>query len=203
MSLTRAEVIVRQLDRDEADHMRAEIVRLLLSQTIAGLRHELDPAAWANGGWNELAAFVDALCGTGAHPALTEWAATQAKAGRPAPSNRESYARRLVVLMCAALERAGLNRRNARRFAVAELAGAGLFVGISAKTIERWQEKAPLGPDEELLTATGFATAGGEPRRLGLYFIGLIHLTLNPTATIVDEESARKTRDYIGHFVVG
>lgn len=101
--------------------------------------------------------------------------------------------------MCEALERAGLNRRAARKFAVKELKGTGLFDDtITHRTVEHWQEELlPLMPGDELLTATGYATAGGEPRRLAIYFIGLCHLALNPTAAVI-RESSQELGGYIG-----
>jgi putative DNA-invertase from lambdoid prophage Rac len=44
------------------------------------------------------------------HPALTEWETTKDGAGRRLPSTREQYARRLALLLCVALERAGMRR---------------------------------------------------------------------------------------------
>ena len=200
----RTSFAIRKVDSVEADAIRARIVRHLLQRTIEGLKAELDAATWITAGWSELESFVDALCNNGAHPAINECVAGRANGGRPAPSTRELNARRLVVLFCESLERAGLNRRASRRFAVKELNNAGLFNGtISPKIIEYWQGKElPLAPDAELLCATGFAAAGGEPSRLAIYFIGLCHLALNPTAVAVPE-SSQELGDYIGRFEVG
>ena len=104
-------VAVRQLGKEEAD---ATIVHYLLRRVVTDLKARLDPASFLNCGWNELEAFVDALLGGGMHPALTEWETTKDGAGRPLPSTREQYARRLALLLCVALERAGMRRWAAR-----------------------------------------------------------------------------------------
>jgi hypothetical protein len=191
--------VAREISREEANQTRAEIVRHLLQQTVAGLKAKLDPAAWVNAGWPELEAFVEALCSGGMHPALWEWEA--AKGGHPAPSSRERYARHLVVLLCKALERAKLNKRAARKFAAQELAAARVFDSApSHRTIEYWQAEEPeLTHGDEMLIATGFAVAGGQPQRLAIYFVGLCHLTLNPTAAVV-RESSGKGMGYLGNL---
>jgi hypothetical protein len=196
--------VARHVDGVEGDKMRADIVRLLLQQTVSGLKTQLDPATWVSAGWVELEAFVDALCGRGIHPALAEWTATRANGGRPEPSTRESYARRLVVLFCEALQRTGLNGRAARRFAAKELGAAGLFGGtLSPRMIEHWREQVlPLTPSDELLAATGFAAAGGQPHRIAIYFVGLCHLTWNATTTVV-REGTQEPPGYIGCREVG
>lgn len=183
--------IAREIGREEADKTRAEIVRHLLRQTVAGLKAELDPAAWVNAGWAEMEAFTEALCSGGMHPALLEWEA--AKGGHPAPLTRERYARHLVVLLCEGLERAKLNKRAARKFAAGELATARVFDSApSHRTIEYWQEQEPeLTHGDEMLIATGFASSNGDPQRLAIYFIGLCHLTLNPTAVAFRESSGK------------
>jgi len=194
----RTTYVVRKLDGVEADKTRADVVRLLLRRMIDGLKAKLDPASWVNGGWAELEAFTEALCGDGIHPALQECAT---KGGRPAPLSRERYARRLVVLLCESLERAGLSKRAAREFAAQELAAAGVFESApSCRTIEYWQQNEPvLAPGDELLVATGFAATGGEPAKLAIYFVGLCHLALNPTAVAVREGSGKRG-DYLANF---
>jgi hypothetical protein len=193
---------VREVDREQADKTRAEIVRYLLQQTIARLKTELDPASWVNTGWAELESFIEALHSGGLHAALQEWEA--AKGGHPKPLSRERYARHLVVLLCKALERAKYNKRKARKFAARELAAARVFDSApSHRTIEYWQEEEPeLTHGDEMLIATGFATSNGHPDRLAIYFIGLCHLTLNPTAVVI-RESSGKGGDYLRSLRLG
>jgi hypothetical protein len=50
-------IVARKLDAEEAHRMRGDIVRLLLQQTVKGLKNKLDPVAWLNTGWPELEAF--------------------------------------------------------------------------------------------------------------------------------------------------
>jgi hypothetical protein len=190
---------VRKVDRAESDKMRTDIVRLILQRMVSGLRAQLDASTWISAGYVELEAFVHALCNGGRHPVLSAWEADMAAPGRPVPSTRESLARRITVLLCAALERAGYSRAVARKYAVKEFAAAGLFNGaLSPRVIERWQaQERPLMPGDELLVATGFAAAGGQPARLAVYFVGLCHLALNPTAMVIREGSAEKG-EFIG-----
>lgn len=120
------QVMVRLVGEEEGAHLRAEIVRFLLRQHVIGLKERLDPASWQNGGYAELEAFAEALCGGGTHPALSEWTEAKARSGRPPPSSREVYARQLVVLLIEALGRTGFSKRAARRFAAKELGRAGI-----------------------------------------------------------------------------
>jgi hypothetical protein len=195
--------VARKLNGAEADKTRAEIVRFLSRQIIDGLKAKLDPASWVNAGWSEFEAYVDALCNGGTHPALAEWMTDRANGGRPAPLIRETYGRRLAVLFCESLVRAGMNRRAAQHYAVEELATTGLFGTITPRVIRFWAEKIlPLSPEDELLVATGFTTAGGQPQKLALFFICLCHLALNPTAVAV-REGCQESGDYIGNNEVG
>ena len=107
-------VAVHQLGKEEADATRTQIVQYLLRRVVTDLKARLDPVSFLNCGWSELEAFVDALLGGGMHPELTEWETTKDGAGRPLPSTREQYARRLALLLCVALERAGMRRWAAR-----------------------------------------------------------------------------------------
>jgi hypothetical protein len=193
-------VAVREVGAEEGHHMRGDIVRCLLWQTVAGLKNKLSPAQWLNGGWPELEAFVEALCGGGMHPALSDWELQKAAGGRPAPSAREMYARRMVVAMCVGLERAGLNKRKARRYAAEQLIHAAVFEAPpSHHTIEHWQrDYGALGRDDELLVATAFATAAGIPDRIAIQFVGLGHLAMNPTARTVGR--AQQGWDYPARF---
>jgi hypothetical protein len=196
---------VRPVGPNEATSIRAETVKFFLSQLVVRMKAELDPASFLNIGGAEIEMFVAALLSGGLHPALTEWEDIKNYSGRPLPSMREQNARRLVILMCVALERAGLKKRAARKSAEGKLATAHVFdKPPSHRTIEYWQgERDPaLTPQDELLAATGFTIAGGDPQKIALYFIGLAHLALNPTATAVrqGDESARDCAGYLGRF---
>jgi hypothetical protein len=186
--------MVRPVDKSTGDQIRTDIVRFLLAQIVAGMKPRLDWIEWINAGWIELEDFAAALNGGGQHPALVTWQTDKESAGRPAPSVRELYARRVVTLLCTALERAGLGKKEAREFAADKLNGV-FDPPPSERTIRYWQDEQPdLSRQEELLIAGGFAAAGGDPDRLAIYFVALMHLALNPTATAV----AKKGGDYFG-----
>jgi hypothetical protein len=183
-------VMVRKVDKDDSEMTRAKIVEQFLWWVVIGLKKHTDAATWLNMGGPQVEAFIEALSTGGTHPFLRTWEERKAMAGRPPPPEHELRARRLVVLMCMALERAGLNKRAARRFAAKELAHSGVFANApSHKTIEHWQERQPpLTPADEQLVATGIACCGlKEHRRLAIYFIGLAHFAHNPTAVVVRE----------------
>jgi hypothetical protein len=112
--------------------------------------------------------------------------ATEA-ANRPAPSRRELHARRLVVLLCIALE-PGLGKRQARQQVSRLLASeSGLFAQPpSDHALERWQRAGPaLTPEDECVIANAMAKGG--PREIKAYFVGLLHFALIPFAKIVLE----------------
>jgi hypothetical protein len=77
-------IVARKIDTEEAHHLRSDIVRCLLQQTVVSLKSKLGPAQWLNGGWTELEGFVEALCTGGTHPALVDWQMQKAAGGRPA-----------------------------------------------------------------------------------------------------------------------
>ena len=191
---------IRKVDVAESDRIRTEIVRLILQQMVSGLRARLDPTAWVSAGYIELESFVHALCNGEMHPALAAWEADKAPPGRRAPSTREGYARRIAVLLCEALERAGHSPGAARRYAATELTAGGVFrQKVTDRVLERWQEQErPLMPGDELLVATGYTTAGGQPARLAVYFIGLCHLAMNPTVVAIRNGASAEMVGFIG-----
>jgi hypothetical protein len=188
-------VAVRKISKADSDKTSAEIVRFVLREHLHGLKEKLDPATWVNSGWAEVEAFVEALSNGGMHPALVEWEDAKNKKGHPAPSMREIYARRVVVLMVTALRRTCFrSKAAARQFATNELQRCGVFEEApSAKTLEYWEEEfRTLGPGEELLLSAGIAAAGaGKPQQLALFFVALCHLALNPTAMIIEENAGK------------
>ena len=106
----------------------------------------------------------------------------------PRPNLRELHARHLAVLLCAALERAGLGKRQARQQVSQLLASqSGLFAKpASDHALERWQRAGPaLTPEDECVIANAMAKGG--PREIKAYFVGLLHFALNPFAKIVLE----------------
>lgn len=180
-------IAIRNIDDNEADRLRDDIVRTLLQWIVAGARHNLDPAAFLNSGLNELDLFVAALLHGGQHPTLLAWEHAKKSAGRPLPSY-DLHVRRLAVLMVTALARIGLKMGAAQQFVADELFRAGVFdEPVSASSVKHWQQRdhSTLTPDDELLLATGIATAGRNAQAVARYFIGLCHLVRNPTAVAV------------------
>lgn len=174
---------VRRLSPEDADATRVQIVHRFLEWMLQ-LKNGFDPAQWQNVGGPEFEYFVDALIGGSPHPALTDWN-ERIDPGNPGLPPYETRARRLAVLMVIALGRACFSSQAAaRRYVAREL--SQIFDGaLTEKAIAKWQERLhpPITPADEQLMATGIAVCGRhEPRKLCLYFVGLIHVARNPTA---------------------
>jgi hypothetical protein len=91
-------------------------------------------------------------------------------------------------LLCAALERAGLDKQQARQQVSRLLASqSGLFAQPpSHHALARWQRAGPaLTPADERVIANAMAKGG--PRKIKEYFVGLLHFALNPLAKIVHD----------------
>jgi hypothetical protein len=91
-------------------------------------------------------------------------------------------------LLCAALERVGLGKRQARQQVSRLLAPqSGLFAQPpSNHALERWQRAGPaLTPEDKRVIANAMAKGG--PREIKAYFVGLLHFALNPLAKIVHD----------------
>jgi len=156
----------------------------------AAAKQQVDVATWCKEGGLEAEDLLDAIDSGRPHPLLRSWEERKATvaANRPAPSQRELHARRLVVLLCIALERAGLGKRKARQQVSRLLAPqSGLFAQPpSYHALERWQRAGPaLTPEDECVIANAIAKGG--PREIKAYFVGLLHFALNPFAKIVLE----------------
>jgi hypothetical protein len=115
---------------------------------------------------------------------LRSWVADN----RPAPSRRERHARHLAVLLCAALERAGLGKRQARQQVSRLLAlQSGLFAQPpSDHALQRWQRAGPALTTKDQCVIKN-AMAKGGPREITEYFVGLLHIALNPLVKIVHD----------------
>jgi hypothetical protein len=187
-------IIPGRLDKDGTERARGLRAASCFWQMLAAAKEQVGGAAnWYGLGLAEAEAALEAWQHGTPHGFFRIWEERKATVGanRPAPLAHEREARRLVCLMCTALERTGLNRRGARKFTARELERAGVFVNApSHRTLEHWQSEqpAPLSPQDELMLATAIATAGlGNPHRLAKYFIGLAHLVFNPAAVAVHE----------------
>ena len=110
---------------------------------------------------------------------------------RPAPSSTELAARRMVLLLCVALERIGFGPGEARKIAAKEVDTAGVFADtLTHRVIEHWQHDHPLvlNPGLEQFLATAIAVCGYHaPHKLALFFIGHCHLVHNPAPQVTFE----------------
>jgi hypothetical protein len=185
--MTRSVVVLpnkNKVARKDIEKARALLARKFLWELLAAAKHQVDVATWCKEGGLEAEDFLDAIESGRPHPVLRSWVA----ANRPAPSRRELHARHLAVLLCAALERAGLGKRQARQQVSRLLASqSGLFAPPpSDHALERWQRAGPaLTPEDRCVIANAMAKGG--PREIKAYFVGLIHFALNPLAKIVHD----------------
>jgi hypothetical protein len=185
--VTNAKIAIRRFqNQDDADDMRVRVLETFLLGVSKVLK-QTDLKTQVNAGILEYESFLDAFLGGGSHPALERW--LERRKGAPAGDTGELRARRLIVLMTIALERAGLSMAAARRMAAKEVTAAAVFPGdnISSKTIEHWHERMPgLTPRDETLLSIAITTAGTEAkRRIALYFVGLAHYAHNPSVVIM------------------
>jgi hypothetical protein len=176
--------------REDIEKARALLARKFLWELLAAAKQQMDVATWCKEGGLEAEDLLDAIDSGRPHPLLRSWEERKATvaANRPRPSLRELYARRFVVLLCIALERARLGKRQARQQVSRLLAPqSGLFAQPpSHHALERWKRAGPaLTPEDECVIAN--ATAKGGPREIKAYFVGLIHFALNPLAKIVHD----------------
>ena len=176
--------------RKDIEKARALLARKFLWELLAAAKQQVDVATWCKEGGLEAEDLLDAIDSGRPHPLLRSWEERKASvaANRPAPSRRELQSRHLAVLLCAALERAGLGKRQARQKVSRLLASqSGLFAPPPSKhALERWQRAGPaLTPADECVIANAMAKGG--PRKIKEYFVGLLHFALNPLAKIVHD----------------
>lgn len=185
--MTRSVVVLpnkNKVARKDIEKARALLARKFLWELLAAAKQQVDVATWCKEGGLEAEDLLDAIDSGRPHPLLRSWVA----ANRPAPSRRELHARHLAVLLCAALERAGLGKRQARQQVSRLLASqSGLFAQPpSDHALERWQRAGPaLTPEDGCVIANAMAKGG--PREIKAYFVGLLHFALNPLAKIVHD----------------
>jgi hypothetical protein len=182
----------RTADKDHLERARGLRAAACFCEMLVAAKAQLGAVDWYALGLAEAEAALEAWQTGGQHGFFAIWEQRRGKMGRnrPAPSSTELHARRMAILFCIALERGGLNRRAARKFAARELERANVFATApSHRTIEHWQaEQPPLTPDEEQLLATAIACCGvHQPHHLARYFVGLAHLVHNPAARVVHE----------------
>jgi hypothetical protein len=179
-------------DKEDAERVRGQRAAHCFWHLLAAAKEQVDGVNWYALGLAEAEAALEAWENGTPHGFFRIWETRKGTVGanRPAPPAHEREARRMVLLLCIALERTGLNKRNARKRAARELEHAGVFVSSpSHRALEHWQADLAVTPtpNDELLLATAIATAGLEPHRLARFFIGLAHLIHNPAAIAVRE----------------
>jgi hypothetical protein len=155
--------------REDIHEARALLARKFLWELLAAAKQQVDVATWCKEGGLEAEHLLDAIDSGRPHPWLRSWEERKASeaANRPAPSRRELHARRLAVLLCAALERAGLGKRQARQQVSRLLASeSGLFAQPpSDHALEHWQRAGPaLTPEDKRVIANAMAKGG--PREI-------------------------------------
>jgi hypothetical protein len=180
----------KKVARKDIEKARALLAYKCLGELLATAKTQVDVATWCKEGGLEAEDLLDAIDSGRPHPLLRSWEERKATvaANRPAPSRRERHARHLAVLLCAAPERAGLGKRQARQQVSRLLAQqSGLFARPpSEHALERWQRAGPaLTPEDERVIANAMAKGG--PHEIKAYFVGLLHFALNPIAKIVLE----------------
>jgi hypothetical protein len=183
-------IIPSTVTKEDAELLRAQRVAACFWQLLAAARSQIDGVNWHQLGLHEAEAAMQAWERGEQHAFFRTWEARKATVGanRPAPTAVELEARRWVLLMCRALERTGLGRKEAREFAAKELQRIDLYSRpLTARMIERWDGQQPLKltPKDEQVLATGIAVCGrGAPHKLALYFVGLLHLVLDPAVRV-------------------
>jgi hypothetical protein len=126
--------------KDDLERARGLRAAACFRQMLAAAKAQLDAVNWYALGLAEAEAALEAWQTGGQHGFFDIWEQRRGEMGRnrPAPSSTELRARRMAILFCIALERGGLNRHAARKFAARELEHAGVFATApSHRTIER------------------------------------------------------------------
>ena len=180
-----------------ADPKVAECLRGLkaaqcFQHMLDAAKEQIDTAQAYAHGLGEAGAVLQAWMRGTQHPFFQIWQQRQATQKRPGPTATEAEARRMVLLMCVALERVGFSKvqRKLHKFAAGALRGTTLFArSPTYRTIEHWAEvPLQLGPKDEQLLATCVAICGHkDPNKVALFFISLAHLVHDPAATVMIE----------------
>jgi len=173
-------------EKERPDTIRAEKTLDCLWWLVTVAKMQLNPVKWRNKGGPEVEDYLHAI-ETGRPHALVRWAEKRRSGGHPPPSLPEQRARIFVVLMCAALERVGCRKKEARERAATELASLDFFPGgpPSEDTIEHWQRQVrPLIPEYERYIANALKRGGRSEDAIAQYFVGLIRIVLDDAAQL-------------------
>jgi hypothetical protein len=188
------EVIVaipkKKLSAEENARKRAERAELCLGYLVSAAKSQTDPGTWLNFGLLEAEAYLNAIATGTRHPLikLYEDRANERGAGNPSFPSNEQHARRLIVLGCIALHRAGLGKHAARQRIAKKIESTNLFLNApSATALDHWERDGlPLMPWDQALLARCLDRCGIKNlEAIADYFVGLAHSMLNPSAVVV------------------
>jgi hypothetical protein len=175
-------VATQKLSAEDYAEKRAARAEHCLWQLLAAAKQQTDPAVWLNLGLLEAEAFLEALTTGTQHPLFSvhQKRAQQRGAGHPLPSANELHARRLVVLGCIALRRAGLGKSAARHRMAEEIKRTRLLSLPSASALEHWEQRmSALNPADEALLARCLFRCGMNLELITNYFVGMAHVVAN------------------------
>jgi hypothetical protein len=117
------------VSKEDVDILRALLATQTLWEAVSNAKASAGAATWYATGGPEAEDFLDAIDHGGTHPLLQLWVKRKAtvNAHRPGPGLRERDARKLVVLMCATLERTGIGKREVRERVAKRLGKEKIF----------------------------------------------------------------------------
>jgi hypothetical protein len=173
---------------DEARALRAVSC---LWTALNDLQKRNNPVAWRDLGGFDAQDLLRSLETGGQHPQLRKWKGLLAgpARNRPAPGPSEQAARRFIVLLRIALERAGVGIEAARKHIKSALRRHARQIGLqpptSDGTIRRWERnlKPPLGPQDEAVIKQALDRCGNDHAQLTRHFLGLVEFTRKPLPT--------------------
>jgi hypothetical protein len=124
------------------------------------------------------------------HPLLRKWEKLKAgpAANRSAPAPSEQSARRYIVLLRIALNRAGIRRERAAREHIASaLRRHSRQIGLppaTSEAIRHWERdlRPPLGRQDEAVIKQALDRSGNDAALLTRHFLGLVEFARKPLA---------------------
>jgi len=193
----------RRLEKERAEKERPDTVCVekaldCIWQLLTVAKTQVDPVTWRTKGGPEAEDFLYSIETALPHP-VWRWYRKRIARGRPRPGLPKQRAQIFVVLMCAALERVGCGKKEARELAACALEAKDLFPDgpPSPHAIQRWQRAhGPLTAEDECFVVRAITRPGRSAEdAIVSYFVPLIHIVLDPTARLrlvrKDDESAR------------
>jgi hypothetical protein len=179
------------MNRDEDHQSEARALRAIACLfTLLDEALKRDHVAWRELGGFEAQDLLRALETGGSHPLLRQW--EQLKAGpaanRPAPAPSEQSARRFIVLLRIALERAGMGKTEAREHIASAIRRHGRQVGLPTTTgeaIRHWERDLapPPGPQDDAVINTALDRCGNDAAQLTRHFLGFVEFARKPLPT--------------------